>query len=71
MEPRRRDRLVDIGRNLTDRIAEARANGRLGEVQGFQVSLDGARRKLATLERLQHTETGIGPVSLGMPIISG
>ncbi|WP_145830869.1 hypothetical protein [Actinoplanes teichomyceticus] len=37
--------------NLTDRIAEARINGWLGEVQGLQTSLTKAQEKLAGLDR--------------------
>lgn len=71
VEPRQRDRLVEIARNLTDRIAEARANGWLGEVQGLQVSLEAARQKLASLDRLARTKTSTGAVNLGMPVIPG
>ncbi|MGB3441102.1 MAG: hypothetical protein WBA97_20325 [Actinophytocola sp.] len=45
VSPAQRGRLVEIAHNLTDRIAEAHANGWLGEVQGLQVSLDAARKK--------------------------
>ena len=41
MDPRQKPRLVEIIQNLRERIREARANGRLGEVQGLQVSPDG------------------------------
>jgi hypothetical protein len=34
----------EIARNLTDRIAEVRANAQLGEVQGLQVSLEAPAR---------------------------
>ncbi|SFQ67015.1 hypothetical protein SAMN05421810_11247 [Amycolatopsis arida] len=60
VEPRQRDRLIEIARNLTDRIAEAHANGWLGEVQGLQVSLEAARQKLASLDRLARTKTSTG-----------
>jgi hypothetical protein len=40
VDPRQRARLIEIIRNLTDRIAEARTNGWLGEVQGLQISLN-------------------------------
>ncbi|WP_220377966.1 hypothetical protein [Streptomyces inhibens] len=45
----------EIIRNLGDRIEEARVNGWLGEVQGLQISLDAARNKLASLDRLTRT----------------
>ncbi|MGW2707206.1 hypothetical protein [Streptomyces sp. NPDC001340] len=37
--------------NLVARIAEARREGRLGEVEGLQVGLAGAEEKLAQLDR--------------------
>lgn len=61
-----RRRLEEIIRNLTDRIDEARANGRLGEVQGIHVSAEAARNKLATLDRLARNRFST-PVDLGMP----
>jgi hypothetical protein len=39
VDPSQRPRLVEIIRNLIDRIAEARLNGWLGEVQALQVAL--------------------------------
>ncbi|WP_222123085.1 hypothetical protein [Streptomyces sp. SLBN-118] len=60
----------EIIRNLGDRIEEARANGWLGEVQGLQTSLEAARNKLASLDRLTRTRNRT-PVVLGMPIIPG
>jgi hypothetical protein len=71
VEPLQRARLVEIARNLTDRIAEAHVNGWLGEVQGLQVSLDAARKKLASLERLASNNSSTGPVNIGMPVIPG
>ncbi|MER8161562.1 hypothetical protein [Streptomyces sp. NPDC094472] len=59
-------RLVEIIRNLAERIAEARTNGWLGEVQGFHVSLAKAKEKLVALERSRSTGQG-GPTDLGMP----
>jgi integrase len=64
-DPAARDRLVGIVRNLADRIAEARVNGWLGEVEGLQVSLNAARAKLATLDRTTRNTTGTA--DLGMP----
>ena len=61
-------RLAEIARNLGVRIAEARANGWLGEVQGLQTSLDQAREKVVALDRLACTARG-GPVAIGMPVI--
>ena len=71
VDPRQRARLVDIARNLTDRIAEARANGWLGEVQGLQDGLEAARKKLASLDRLTDNNKIVRPVNIGMPIVPG
>lgn len=69
VSPAQRARLVEIARNLSDRIEEARANGWLGEVQGLQVSLDAARVKLDSLDRLVRKRAGTGPVEIGIPVI--
>ncbi|RJQ75935.1 tyrosine-type recombinase/integrase [Amycolatopsis panacis] len=66
--PTQQARLAEIARNLADRIAEAKTNGWLGEVDGLQVSLDHAAQKLASLDRLARTG-GRGPVAIGMPVI--
>jgi integrase len=50
-EPAQRHRLTGIRDNLIDRIAEARQQGWLGEVEGLQISLAGARAKLAQLDQ--------------------
>jgi hypothetical protein len=68
VDTQQRRRLEEIIRNLGDRIEEAHVNGWLGEVQGLQISLEAARNKLASLDRLARNRT---PVSLGMPIIHG
>ncbi|WP_255306572.1 hypothetical protein [Streptomyces sp. Wb2n-11] len=62
-------RLIEIIRNLRERITEARANGWLGEVEGLQVSLNAAMAKLTSLNR---TPTDGRPqlVDLGMPIFN-
>ncbi|MDT0453791.1 tyrosine-type recombinase/integrase [Streptomyces hesseae] len=70
VDPQQRRRLEEIIRSLGDRIEEARVNGWLGEVQGLQVSLEAARNKLASLDRLVRTRNR-APVTLGMPIIPG
>ncbi|WP_371678844.1 hypothetical protein [Streptomyces sp. NBC_01276] len=65
--------MIEIIRNLAERIAEARANGWLGEVQGLQVSLTKAKEKLVTLDRSleRGRSTGhSGPTDLGMPVIT-
>lgn len=50
-DPAQRARLLEIRDNLSARIAEARREGWLGEVEGLQVSLAGAEQKLAQLDR--------------------
>ncbi len=51
-DPAQRARLIQIHDNLADRIAEARTEGWLGEIDGLQVSLAAARAKLAQLDAL-------------------
>ncbi len=69
VDPRQRDRLLAITANLTDRIAEAKINGWLGEVQGLNTSLQAAQDKLAGLNK---SSTVSSPtVGLGMPVIRG
>jgi hypothetical protein len=69
MDPRQRGRLVEIIRNLEDRITEARLNGWLGEVQGLQTSRDAAAKKLVNLDR-SITQSSQGTTDLGIPPIS-
>ncbi|WP_431037435.1 hypothetical protein ACQYWQ_24280 [Streptomyces sp. P6-2-1] len=66
MAPRQKPRLIEIIQNLRERIREARANGRLGEVEGLQVSFDAA---MAKFESLKDVPTGGRPqlVDLGRP----
>jgi hypothetical protein len=63
-----RGRLTEVIANLADRIAEARINGWLGEVEGLLVSLNAARGKLATLDRTARNTTP-GTADLGMPAL--
>jgi hypothetical protein len=70
VSPQQRPRLIEIIRNLAERITEARMNGWLGEVQGLEVSLEAAKRKLASLERSLQRNLGDGPTDLGMPVIT-
>jgi integrase len=67
VDPRQRPRLIEIIRNLADRIAEARMNGWLGEVDGLQVSLDAAKIKLTKLS--QAATPGTRLTHLGIPVI--
>ncbi|MFJ8961491.1 tyrosine-type recombinase/integrase [Lentzea sp. NPDC102401] len=68
IDPRARPRLVEIIANLRDRITEAQLHGWLGEVQGLQVSLTEAARKLVDLDTRQRRQPS-GPVELAAPII--
>jgi hypothetical protein len=67
-DPAARDRLIEIIKNLADRIAEARINGWLGEVEGLQVSLNAARSKLSALDRTARNASP-GAADLGMPAV--
>jgi hypothetical protein len=64
-DPAQRARLIEIRDNLIARIAEARREGWLGEIEGLQVSLAGAEHKLAQIER---RPTGTTTVNLGIPV---
>ena len=63
-DPAQRARLVEIRDNLHARIDEARRENWLGEVDGLQISLNGARQKLAQLDQLSANATS---TPLGMP----
>jgi integrase len=63
-DPAQRARLTEIRDNLYARIAEARREGWLGEVDGLQISLNGARQKLAQLDQLSANAIS---TDLGMP----
>jgi hypothetical protein len=54
--------------NLNDRVAEAKTNGWLGEVEGLQISLDAAKTKLRGLDRATRTDRP-GLTSLECPVI--
>ncbi len=62
-DPAQRDRLVEIRDNLIARIAEAKREGWLGEVEGLQISLAGAEDKLAQVDQ----RSNIQSVDLGIP----
>jgi integrase len=70
LSPQQRPRLTEIIHNLRERITEARMNGWHGEVQGLEVSLEAAKRKLASLDRSIERNRRTGPTDLGMPAIS-
>lgn len=63
-DPAQRSRLIDIRDNLIARIGEARENGWLGEADGLQISLTGARQKLDQLDQMNAVTM---TVSLDMP----
>lgn len=65
-DPAQRSRLVDIRDNLQARIAEAQREAWLGEIEGLQVSLDGAQSKLNDIDRRADNRS---VVALGMPAI--
>jgi hypothetical protein len=63
-EPAQQPRLKEIHDNLEARITEAKREGWLGEIEGLQVSLAGAKNKLAQLDtttqhRTKNTELGM------------
>lgn len=66
-DPGARGRLAEVIANLADRIAEARINGWLGEVENLQYSLNAARGKLAALDRTARSNAGA--TDLGMPAV--
>ena len=63
-DPAQRGRLAEVCGNLVSRIAEARREGWLGEVEGLKISLAAARGKLAHLDE---RASGSAAVQLGMP----
>jgi hypothetical protein len=56
---------VEIRDNLEARIIEAKREGWLGEVEGLQVSLAGAKDKIAQIEAALQRQPSA--VTLGMP----
>jgi hypothetical protein len=63
-DPSQQSRLKEIRDNLEARIIEAKREGWLGEIEGLQVSLAGAKDKLAQLDtatqhRARNTELGM------------
>ena len=68
IDPRQRPRLTEIIRNLNDRVADARMNGWLGEVEGLQVSLQAAKAKLSQLNSASPPPSA-SITDLGIPVI--
>ncbi|WP_430789170.1 tyrosine-type recombinase/integrase [Actinoplanes sp. G11-F43] len=60
-DPAQAMRLAEIITNLHERIREATDRGWLGEVEGLQVSLAGARQKLTQMRKLRQTTIALGP----------
>lgn len=69
IDPKQRQRIVEIIANLTDRIREAERNGWLGEVAGLKTSRDAAVKKLVALDRTitQASNSTTEPTNLGIP----
>lgn len=65
VDPRQRQRLIEIIRNLAERIGEAKDNGWHGEVEGLTISLTAAEKKLVGLDRAVRNHPG--STSLGLP----
>ena len=63
-DPAQRPRLEEIRSNLQDRISEAKLHGWLGEVEGLQVSLAGAKDKLAQIDTSDRIAVDLGTPSL-------
>jgi hypothetical protein len=64
-DPAQIDRLQDIIDNLQERIAEAKQNGWIGDVEGLRVTLNSAEMKLAQMYKLQRHHGEV--VGLGIP----
>lgn len=65
--PTQRARVREIHDNLLARIAEAEREGWAGEVEGLEISLAGAKQKLAQLDEMDRRAT---TVHLGAPAFS-
>jgi Phage integrase family len=63
-DPVQRQRILEVRDNLLDRVAEAKQEGWLGEIEGLKVSLAGAEQKLAQLDQRSRRAT---TVNLGLP----
>ena len=58
-DPAQAMRRAEIITNLHERIREANERGWLGEAEGLQVSLAGARQKLTQMRKLRQTTIAI------------
>ncbi len=70
IDPKQRERIVEIIANLTERIKEAELNGWLGEVAGLKTSREAAVKKLTNLDRAAATaaQSPAGKAQLGIPM---
>lgn len=66
-DPVQRTRLEEIRHTLIARIAEAEREGRLGEVEGLQVSLAGAEEKLAPPEAARRLDAVMRSTKQSLP----
>jgi hypothetical protein len=65
-DPAQAMRLAEIITNLHERIREATGRGWLGEVEGLQASLAGARQKLQQIRKFRTRATvQLGTTRLG------
>ena len=64
-DPAQHARLEEIRGNLEARIIEAKQQGWLGEIEGLQISLTGAKDKLTQLDTTIQRRTS--NIELGMP----
>lgn len=60
-DPAQAMRLAAIITNLHERMREATNRGWLGEVEGLQVSLAGARQKLSQTRKLRQATIALSP----------
>lgn len=67
-DPAQRNRMIEIIYSLSERIAEAKLNGWLGEEEGLRVSLEAARNKLTAMDRIRNQNT-TRIADLGIPQI--
>lgn len=69
VDPKQRDRLVEIVANLRQRIDEAHHHRWAGEARGLEVSLAAAEAKITALDRTNARK--VTQASLGFPRVSG
>ena len=67
-DPNQRGRLTEIIENLDARLAEARDRGWLGEVEGLEASLAGARQKLAAMHRASASSGAVVELNALTPV---